>query len=328
MTSADSNRIQNALLAMALAILAGAVEVHAQPAPGKHRVGVLIPAPTPDLAEFPKAMKQLGYEEGRNLELDVRIVGDRLDQLSTMAAEIVKGNPEVILAVNTPGTKAAMAATKTIPIVMVAVGDPVATGFVTSLARPDKNVTGVTNLCGELAGKRLALFSKALGDARRIAVMLNSADPITVPQLRSIERATPALGIEARTFPVRSRAEVDSALPEILKWRPDGVMWLCGQQRALTRHMLPLAARHRLPVMVYQAIELPAGGLMSYSTDNAGLFRQSADYVDRILKGAKVSELPVEQPTKFELVINMKVAAALGLTIPRSILVQADRLIQ
>lgn len=309
-------------------LLLAVAAAHAQPAPGKHRVGVLVPATTPDLAEFPKAMKQLGYEEGRNLTLDVKIAGDRLDQLSSMAAEIVQGSPEVILAVNTPGTKAAMAATKTIPIVMVAVGDPVATGFVSNLARPDRNVTGVTNLCGELAGKRLALFGKTLGDARRVAIMLNPADPITVPQLRDIERSAPALGIEARMFPVRTKADVDAAVPELLKWRADGALWLCGQQRALTRHMLPLASRHRLPVMVYQALELPAGGLISYSTDNAGLYRQSADYVDRILKGAKVSELPVEQPTKFELVVNMKVADELRLTIPRSVLVQADRLIQ
>jgi len=309
-------------------ILAVAAVAHAQPAPGKHRVAVLMPATTPDLAEFPKAMKRLGYEEGSNLTLDMKIAGDRLEQLSSMAAEIVKGSPEVILAVNTPGTKAAMAATKTIPIVMVAVGDPVATGFVSNLARPDKNVTGVTNLCGELAGKRLALFSKALGDAKRIAILLNSADPITVPQLRNIEGAAPALGIETRMFPVRTKADIDAALPEVLKWRADGAMWLCGQQRALARYMMPMATRQHLPVMVYQALEMPAGALMSYSTDNADLFRLSAGYVDRILKGAKVSELPVEQPTKFELVVNLKVAAALGLTIPRSILVQADRVIQ
>ena len=302
--------------------------MHAQPAPGKHRVGVLVPAATPDLAEFGKALRQLGYVEGGNLVLDKKIAGDRLDKLSAMATEIVERSPEVILAVNTPGTKAAMAATKTIPIVMVAVGDPVATGFVSSLARPDKNVTGFTNLCGELAGKRLALFRNALGGATRIAVMFNSADPITVPQVRDIESSKSTLGVETRMLPVRSRADVDSALPEMLKWRAEGVLWLCGQQRALTRYMLPLATRHHLPVMVYQALELPGGGLISYSTDNADLFRQSAAYVDKILKGAKISELPVEQPTKFELVINLKVAAALGLTIPQSVLVRADRLIQ
>jgi putative ABC transport system substrate-binding protein len=312
----------------ALPLAAAAPCAFAQPAPGKHRVGVLIPATTPDLAEFRKALQELGYEKGGNLELDVRIAGDRLDKLSTMAAEIVRASPEVILAVNTPGTKAAMAATRTIPIVMVAVGDPVATGFVTSLARPDKNVTGFTNMCGELASKRLSLFKTALGEAKRVAVMLNSADPITGPQVRDIEHTAPTLGIEARLFPVRSRAEVDSVFPALIKWHPDGILWLCGQQRALTRYMLPLAAQHRLPVMPYQALELPAGGLMAYSTDNADLFRQSALYVDKILKGAKVGELPVEQPTKFELVINMKVAAALGLALPQDVLVQADTLIR
>ena len=328
MTSALSCGMRNILLPLLLLTAAFGTSVRAQPAPGKHRVGILVPGTNPDLAEFGKAMRRLGYVEGGNLVLDKKIAGDRLDKLSAMAKEIVAGSPEVILAVNTPGTKAAMAATTTIPIVMVAVGDPVATGFTSSLARPDRNVTGFTNLCGELAGKRLALFRNALGGAKRIAVMFNSADPITAPQLRDVESTRPALGVETRMLPVRSRADVDSALPEMLKWRAEGVLWLCGQQRALTRYMLPLAARHHVPVMVYQALELPEGGLISYATDNADLYRQSALYVDKILKGAKTSELPVEQPTKFELVINMKVAAALGLTIPQSVLVRADRLIQ
>jgi putative tryptophan/tyrosine transport system substrate-binding protein len=325
MTFALSCRIAAVLLLAAVALVPAALAV---PAPGKHRVGVLVPANTPDLAEFSKGLKELGYEEGRNLVLDVKIAGDRLDQLSAMASEMVKESPEVILSVNTPGTKAAMAATKTIPIVMVAVGDPVATGFVSSLARPDKNVTGLTNLCGELAGKRLALFKRTLTGAKRIAILLNSSDPITAPQLLDIERTAPTLGIEARAFPVRTRAEVDAALPALLQWRADGILWLCGQQRALTRYLLPLASRHHLPVMAYQALELPAGALISYATENADLYRRAALYVDKILKGAAVSDLPVEQPTKFELVINMKVAAELGLTIPRNVLVQADRLIQ
>jgi putative tryptophan/tyrosine transport system substrate-binding protein len=313
--------------ALFLVLSAAALAAHAQPAK-KHRVGLLIPATTPDVNQFLRGLRDLGYVDGENLALDVRVAGDRLDKLRAMAGEIVQASPDVILAVNTPGVQAAMAATTTIPIVMVAVGDPVGTKFVTSFARPDKNVTGLTNLCGELAGKRLALFKEALRATRRIAIMLNSADPITQPQVRDIERTAPALGIEARFFPVRTYADVESTVPEMLKWRPDGVLWLCGQHRELTRQMLPLATARRVPVMVAQPVELPSGGLISYATDNADLFRRAAVYVDKLLKGAKVGDLPVEQPTKFELVINMKAAATLGLTLPQSVLVRADRLIK
>ena len=312
--------------AIVLALCAAAPAVHAQPAK-KQRIGVLVPAATPDLDAFRDALKKLGHEDA-NTTLDVHVARDRLDELSAMAAEIVRGSPDVILAVNTPGTQAAMAATKTIPIVMVAVGDPVGMGFVSSLARPDRNVTGVTNQCGELAGKRLALFRHTLREPRRIAIMLNSGDPITKPQIADLERAAPALGIDTRLFPARTKADADSAFAALLGWKADGIMWLCGQQRVLTRHILPLAAKHRLPVMVYQASEVPHGGLMSYAAENTVLFRQAAVYVDKILKGARPGDLPVEQPIKFELIVNLKVAAALGITIPQSVLVEADRLIR
>jgi putative ABC transport system substrate-binding protein len=320
------NRVIGALLGAAA--VAAAFAVQAQGPDGPHRVGILIPATTPDLEVFRVAMKQLGHTEGVNLTLDVRIAGERLDRLSAMAGEIVKASPDVILAVNTPGTKAAMAATRTIPIVMVAVGDPVGSGFVGSFARPDRNATGVTNLCGELAGKRLELFKEALPKARRIAVMFNSRDPITQPQVRDVERMAPSLGIEARLFPVRADADVDSGFDALRKWRADGILWLCGQQRLLALRSMAHAARHRVPVMVFQSSELPDGGLMSYAAENTALFRRAAAYVDKILKGAKVSDLPVEQPTKFELVFNKKVAEALGLAIPQSILLRADRVIQ
>lgn len=313
------------MLALALFFICSSLQ--AQPSARMHRVGVLVPATTPNVEVFRAALKELGYAEGVNIVIDLRVAGDRLEMLSTMAGEIVKASPDVIVAVNTPGTSAAMAATKSIPIVMVAVGDPVGSGFVRSLARPEGNVTGVTNLCGELAGKRLAIFKETLPKARRIAVMYNAADPITQPQVRDAERTAPSLGVELRIFPVRTGGEVDSSFDALLKWRVEGIMWLCGQHRDLTRRVLPHAAKHRVPVMVSASDELQ-GGLISYSTDNSDLFRRAATYVDKILKGAKVSNLPVEQPTKFELMLDLKVAAALGVAVPQSILLRADKLIK
>ena len=292
------------------------------------RVGVLIPPATWESDAFRKALRERGYTEGVNLVLDVRSAAGRLELLPTLASELVSAAPEVIVAANTPGVAAAIAATRTIPIVMVAVGDPIASGFVSSLARPERNVTGMSNLCGELGGKRLSLLKEALPRARRIAVMLNPADPITALQVQDVESTARSLGIEVRAFPVRTKVEVDSVFGPMLKWRPDGVFWLCGQQGALLPHMIPLASRHRLPVMVVRSDEVHAGGLMAYSTDNADLYRRAAIYVDKLLKGAKVSELPVEQPTKFELVINLKTAKALGVKIPQSILVRADTVIE
>jgi putative ABC transport system substrate-binding protein len=311
-----------------LLLFANAVPALAQ-SPGKpYRVGVLTPAIFPEFKVFKESLAKLGYSEGTNVVLDVRNAGDRLEQLAAMAAAIVKASPDVILAVNTPGVQAAMAATKTIPIVMVAVGDPVATGFVSNLARPDKNATGLTNLCGSLAGKRLAMFKSALPGAKRFAVIFNASDPITAPQVKDAERSAPTLGVEVRAFPVRSKEEVAASFGPMMKWKPDGIMWLCGQQRTLTQHMLPEAARHRLPVMVTLAVEVPLGGLISYGTENAELYRRAAVYVDKILKGAKVADLPVEQPTKFELVVNLKAAKALGVSIPQPVILQADRVIE
>jgi putative ABC transport system substrate-binding protein len=293
-----------------------------------HRVGILFAVPISEWVAFAPAMKELGYTEGVNLVLDVRTAGDKPERLPALAAELVKLSPRVIVAVNTPGTAAAMAATQTIPIVMVAVGDPIATGFVSNLARPDRNATGISNQCGELAPKRLALFKETLPQAQRIAVMLNPTDPITQPQVRDVERTAPSLGIQVRLFPVRSNAEVDSAFDPMLKWRPDGILWLCGQHGPLIRRTMAHSSKRRLPTMVVLKSEVEAGGLMSYSPDNAELYRRAAVYVDKILKGARVSDLPVEQPTKIELVVNKKAAASVGLTIPPSILLRADRVIE
>lgn len=221
-----------------------------------------------------------------------------------------------------------MAATRTIPIVMAEVGDPVATGFVRNLARPEGNVTGISNLCGELAAKRLSLLKEAVPTARRIAVMLNPGDPITTLQVKDVERAAPSIGVETRLFPARTVAELDSVFELMLAWRPDAAIWLCGQQAVLEQHMVQLTTKHRVPVMPYRGDTVPAGGLMSYAPDRPESMRRVASYVARILKGAKPADLPVEQPTKLELIVNLKTAKALALTIPPSLLLRADVVIR
>ena len=316
-------------LVLALVLSSGAAPLAgAQPA-ANHRVGVLVPQPRGwEEKVFRQTLSDLGYRDGVNLILDVRSAEGELARLPSLAAELVRSGPHVIVAVNTPGTRAAIAATRTIPIVMSGVGDPVATGFVSNLARPEGNVTGVSNLCGELAAKRLSLLREVLPTPRRIAVMLNPDDPITTPQVKDVERAAPSIGVEVRFFPVRVAAELGSVFELMLKWRPDAVLWLCGQQRTLELRTVALAPKHRLPVMSYRGEAVHAGGLMSYSPNRADLIRRVASHVDKILKGAKPADLPVEQPTKFELIINLKTAKAFGLTIPPSLLVRADQIIE
>lgn len=318
------------VLALVLSSGGAPLAAGAQPT-ATHRVGVLVPQPRGwgwQEKAFRQTLSDLGYSEGVNLILDVRSAEGQLARLPSLAAELVRSGPHVIVAVNTPGTRAAVAATRTIPIVMVEVGDPVATGFVSNLARPEGNVTGVSNLCGELAAKRLSLLREAVPTARRIAVMLNPDDPITTPQVKDAERAAPSLGIEVRFFPVRATAELAAVFEPMLAWRPDAVLWLCGQQFALEQRTVTLAAKHHLPVMPYRSEAVHPGGLMSYAANRAEFWRRAAIYVDKILKGAKPADLPVEQPMRLELIINLKAAKALGLTIPPSLLVWADQVIQ
>jgi putative ABC transport system substrate-binding protein len=317
------------LLTSVACVLAAPVAGEAQQAAKVYRLGLLTPAaPQWDTREFREALRGLGYIEGANLILDVRSAEGELDQLPLLATDLVRARPDVIVAVNTPGTRAAIGATKTIPIVMSVVGDPVATGFVSNLARPGGNVTGVSNLSGELASKQLSLLKEAVPTARRIAVMLNSNDPITTPQRKDIERAAPSIGVAVHFFPARTTAELGSVFERMLKWRPDAVLWLAGQQVALEQQTLELASKSRLPVMPTRVRNTPSGGLLSYFANNAELIRRTAAYVDKILQGAKPADLPVEQPTKFELVINLKTAKALGLTIPPSLLARADQIIE
>ena len=291
-------------------------------------VGVLTPhLLDPDFPGLVEQLRELGYEDGRTIRLLVRSADGKLEQLPKLAAELVATKVDVIVAINTPGSHAAINATKDIPIVMGIVGNPLATGFVSNLARPGGNVTGVSNLSGELASKRLQLLREAVPAARRIAVMFNPDDPVTAPQIQETQHAARQLDLEVRFFQVRSQATLSSAFKELTDWQAGAVLWLAGQAHAFMPGTIELATRHRLPTMVLFAQDVRAGGFISYYPDHRVLFRRVAVYVDKILKGAKPGELPVEQPTKFRLVINLKTAKALGLTIPATLLGTADEVI-
>jgi ABC-type uncharacterized transport system substrate-binding protein len=300
-----------------------------QPAARVPIVGVI----TPHLlhAEFPaffEKLRELGYEDGQNVRLVVRSADSKLERLPELATELVQMKVHVLVAINTPGTRAAVNATKEIPIVMGIVGNPVADGFVSNLARPDGNVTGISNLGGELAAKRLQIFKEAIPTASRVAVLFNSDDPVTGPQIKETERAAEGLAIEVRFFPVRSEATLQSSFKDLTDWRADGVLWLSGQAAAFTSGTIDLAGKHRLPTMVLFPHEVQPGGLISYYSDHRELFRHVAMYVDKILKGAKPADLPIEQPTRFELIVNLKTAKALGLTVPATLLARADAVIE
>jgi len=277
---------------------------------------------------FFATLRQLGYHEGRNLRLLVRSAEWKHERLPALAAEIVQARVDVIVAINTPGARAAIQATSHIPIVISIVGDPIGNAFVSNLARPGGNVTGISNMTGELASKRLSILKELVPGTKRVAVLLNPVDPVTVPQMRDTERAAPVLGIEVRFFPVKAAKDLPETFKHLLAWRADAALWLSGQANAFQPGTIELAARQRLPVMVSQRGDVEAGGLISYFPDHAELFRRTAMHVDRILQGAKPGDLPVEQPKKFELAINLKTARALGLAVPPSLLLLADRVVE
>ncbi|MGQ0546323.1 MAG: ABC transporter substrate-binding protein [Betaproteobacteria bacterium] len=311
-------------IGLAAALLAGQAA-----AQGAYTVGVLMPhRDDPNYAAFPKALRELGYQEGRNLTLMLRSADRKLDRLPTLAAELLKARANVILAINTPGARAAILATKDVPIVMAIVGDPLGSGFVSNLGRPGGNVTGISNMTGALAAKRMSLMKELVPGTKRIAALYNPVDPVTAPQIRDSEQAAPQLGIEVRFFPVKTVQELPDVFAKMLAWGANAAFWLSGQGNIFQPGTAELSVRHRLPVMVNQRVDVEAGGLISYIPDNAELYRRAAVYVDRILKGAKPGDLPVEQPTKFELSLNLKTASAMGLAVPSSLLLQADHVVR
>jgi len=313
-------------------ILLGGLALGAAPlarAQTMRTVGVLAPhMQDPNYAAFPDELRRLGYVDGKNLRLLVRSADSKYERLPALADELVAAGPAVILAINTPGAGAAIRATREIPIVMAIVGDPVGSGFVSNLARPGGNVTGISNMTGMIASKRISLLKELVPVMKRVAVLLNPVDPVTRPQIRDVERDAPSLGVEARFFPVKTPQELPDAFRQMRAWNADAALWLSGQGTQFQPGTIKLSIAHRLPTMVPQRIDVEAGGLISYFPDHAELYRRAAHYVDRVLKGAKVGDLPVELPTKFELVINLRTAKAIGIAVPQSMLLRADKVIQ
>ncbi len=281
------------------------------------------------LDAFRQGLRELGYVEGRNIAIEYRGAEGRFGRLPDLAAELVRLRVDVILVGGTPAALAAKNATGTIPIVLAGVGDPVGTGLVASLARPGGNITGLSFQTPELSAKQLELLKEAIPELSRVAVLSNPGNAGTAPMLRETELAARALGVQLRVMEVRSPDQFASAFARMRRERAGALLVLADPLFFLHRAQLAeLAAKSRLPAMYGVTEHAQAGGLMAYSPNFANLFRRAATFVDRILKGAKPADLPVEQPTRFELVINLKTAKALGLTIPPSVLIRADQVIQ
>jgi len=320
------------LFGLTLEALSAPLAAEAQPQTGKvWRIGVLMSLYPPD-ADAPQALRQglrtLGYVEGQNLAIDWRYVQGRDDRLPTLAAELVRLNVDLIVTDITLATRAAMHATSTIPIVMAISADAVGGGLVANLARPGGNVTGNSVMLAETSVKRLQLLKEAVPKVSRVGVLWDPGTPFHTAMLKEIAAAAPSLRLQPLAIAVKNRADLGDALSQITKQRADALFVSQGMSPAARRQLLEFAANNRLPTMFMIEDYVPAGGLMSYAPNFLEMFRHAAVYVDRILKGAKPGDLPVEQPTKFDLVINMKSAKALGLTIPPAVLARADEVIQ
>jgi putative ABC transport system substrate-binding protein len=322
-------------IALALGGLFSPVAAEAQQAAKVARIGFLATnlAASPHMAEaFRQGLRDLGYVEGRNLAIETRDAGGKHERLPALAAELVALKVDVIVAGSTPGALAAKQATGTLPIVFTAAADPVTDGLVTSLARPGGNVTGLSSLSPELVGKCLELLKQAVPGVSRVAVLWSPGalgERTERDMLKQAETAARALGVRLQFVEARGPADIDRAFSDITRARAGALTalpstMLLGERRRL----VDLAAKNRLPTVYPLREFVDAGGLMSYGPNVAYNYRRAATYVDKILKGMKPGDLPVEQPTKFELAINLKTAKALGLTIPQSVLGRADEVIQ
>jgi len=281
---------------------------------------------------FRQGLRERGYVEGQNILIEYRAADGKIERFPGLATELARLKVDVILAANTPAARAVQQATTTIPIVVPVIGDPVGDGLVASLARPGGNITGLTFLGPELVPKRLELLKQALPKVSRVAALWHRdafSERTTRDMLKATEAAARTLGVQLQLVEVRGPNEFDRAFSTMISERADALIVFPSTMLFNERtRIVDLAAKHRLPSMSQAREFVELGGLIAYGASITDLFRRAATYVDKILKGAKPADLPVEQPTKFELVINMKTAKALGLTIPASVLLQADRIIE
>jgi putative ABC transport system substrate-binding protein len=297
------------------------------------RIGVLVassPRANTLVEPFRQGLRELGYVERKNVVLEYRYAEGKLDRLPELAAQLVSVEVNVIVTQSPPAIRAAHRATKTIPIVMVGGGDPVEQGFVKSLARPGGNLTGLSSMSLELAGKRLEILKEAFPRISRVAVFWSGVSGgASVRQLKDVEAAAPAFGIQIQPVEVARPDDFDNAFSTVSKERADALFIIRSPFfRPYLNRVTDFAEKSRLPTMYDDSDFVEAGGLMSYGASLADMSRRAAYYVDKILKGTKPADLPVEQPTKFELVINLKTAKQIGLTIPPNVLVRADRVIK
>jgi len=299
----------------------------AQPHRNVPRIGILDFSPIWD--PFRHALRDLGYIEGQNVAIEYRAQEGRREPLVQVAAELVRLKVDVIVGFGAVAILAAKQATTSVPIVMIAVGDPIRTGIVTDLARPGGNVTGSTILGAEVSPKRLELLQEVLPGLARVAFLYNPANPANVLHLQDIQAAARALRIQLLPVEVRTPNEFEAALTAVMRKRPTAMVMTADPiHRLHVDRVLQFAAKHRLPTMHQLREHVEAGGLMSYGASLPELMRRGALYVDKVLKGARPGDLPVEQPTKYELVINVKTAKALGLMIPQALLLRADEVIE
>jgi ABC-type uncharacterized transport system substrate-binding protein len=319
------------MVGLGLALLAP-FAAEAQPPSKVPRIGLLgtgTPADTaPRLDAFRQALRELGYVEGQTIQIESRWAEGRLDRFPGFAAELVELKVDVIFAVTSPAALAAKRATGTIPIVFATAADPVGSGLVASIAHPGGNVTGLSLLAPEMVARQMQLLKEAVPRAMRVAVLSNPANRYTALMVKEMEAAARSLGLRVELLGVREPGALDGAFSAVTRERPGALFVLFDPMLFAHRiRIAEFANRNRLPAMYPHREYAEAGGLMAYGTDLRENFRRAATYVDKILKGAKPADLPVEQPTKFELVVNLTTAKTLGLTIPPSLLARADEVI-
>ena len=313
-------------------LLVAPLAVEAQQTGRPPRIGLLATGggKTDPLAALEQGLRELGYVEGQNLLVERRFADGKLDRLPGLAAQLVRLRVDLIVASDPPATEAATRATRTIPIVIRASDDPAATKLVVSLAHPGGNVTGLYSFAAELDAKRLEILKAAVPAITCVAVLWSSTSPRSARRWRDIDRAARALGLQLKSLDVQRPEGLEEAFRVAAREKPADALITVRNPVVVVHHreVAELAIRHRLPSMYDDRAFVEAAGLMSYGADLPDLYRRAAGYVDRILKGARPGDLPVQQPTKFELVINLKTAKMLGLTIPPSLLQRADQVIE
>jgi putative tryptophan/tyrosine transport system substrate-binding protein len=325
------NKIICSMLSVFLLTLCSAVQ--AQQTKKVPRIGYLSASVrashAPSFEAFQQGLRELGYVEGQNISIEARFAEGKAERLPELVAELVRLKVDVILAGGSEAVRPAREATKTIPIVVAHFEDPIGEGFVASLARPGGNITGLSRMSSDLAGKRLELLKEAVPAVRKVGVFVNPANGANVLAMKEADVAAPGLGLRLQRLEVRRHNELEAAFALVTKDRTDALIpsvdRIFDTQR---KRIIDFAVKNRLPTMFHTSRAVEEGGLISYAPNILDLFRRAAVYVDKILKGTKPQDLPVEQPTKFEFVINLKTGKQIGVTIPPNVLARADRVIR